>query len=94
MIDAFPVIEIERLILRQFTPGDLEHVYRGLSDPDVVRYYGVHFDTLEASEEQLSWFSDLESSGKGLWWAICAKADNTFLGAGNVQPPGKTNQSP
>lgn len=92
MTDAFPVIESKRLILRQFTQQDLEHVFLGLSNPDVVRYYGVHYDTLEATKEQLTWFRDLESSGKGLWWAICAKADNSFLGAGGLNDLDKKNR--
>ena len=35
----------ERIVLRTISPGDQEHVFRGLSHPDVVRYYGVRFDS-------------------------------------------------
>ncbi len=82
MTDNFPIIKTERLRLRQFSIRDLENVYHGLSHPDVIKYYGVRFDSLEATKEQISWFSDLEKSGTGLWWAICWKDKSTFLGAG------------
>ncbi len=35
---AFPVIETERLILRQFTPDDAQALFVCLSEPDVWRY--------------------------------------------------------
>ena len=82
MTDSFPIIETERLRLRQFSIGDLENVFRGLSHPDVIKYYGVSFKSLEAAKEQISWFAELEKSGTGLWWAICWKDKNTFVGAG------------
>ncbi len=56
----FPRIETERFILRQFTENDLENAYKGLSHPEVIAYYGVSFDSLEATKEQIDWFRDLE----------------------------------
>jgi len=67
--------------LRQFHSGDLEDVFNGLSHPDVIRYYGVSYQTLEAAQEQMKFFSDLETNGTGLWWAICSNKDQTFYGA-------------
>ncbi len=80
----FPVIETDRFILRQFTGNDLGNVFNGLSHPDVIRYYGVSFDSLEATREQMDWFENLERDGKGIWWAICSREDNSFCGAGGL----------
>ncbi len=55
----FPVIETDRFTLRQFTDDDLENVFAGLSHPEVTQYYGVRFDSLEATKEQMDWFKDL-----------------------------------
>ncbi len=92
MAQNFPTIQTERFILRQFTSADLENVFRGLSHPDVIKYYGISFSSLEATKEQMTWFSDLEKNNTGIWWAICSKADNTFLGAGGLNDLDKDNR--
>lgn len=78
---AFPEIKTQRLLLRQFNANDLENVYRGLSHPEVIKYYGVSYPTQEAAREQMTYFSDLEKNGTGIWWAICSIKDQTFYGA-------------
>jgi len=84
MKSKFPQLVSKRLLLRQFNDSDLENVYRGLSHPEVIKYYGVSYDTLEATKEQMTWFAELERNGKGIWWAVCNKEDGTFLGAGGL----------
>lgn len=61
-------------------PADIEHVFRGLSHPDVVRYYGVRFDSLVATRAQMDWYATLEREGTGRWWALRSENDN-FCGA-------------
>jgi ribosomal-protein-alanine N-acetyltransferase len=56
----------------------------GLSHPDVTKYYGVHFDTMEAAKEQMAWFANLERTGTGIWWAVCSSDNNTFYGAAGL----------
>jgi ribosomal-protein-alanine N-acetyltransferase len=81
----FPTIRTERLLLRQFVESDLENVYKGLSDPEVIRYYGISYKTLEDTKAQMDFFADLEKKGKGIWWAVCSSSDNkTFYGAGGL----------
>lgn len=80
----FPILESERTILRQFKESDLENVFKGLSHPDVIKYYGISFDSLEATKEQLTWFANLEKNGTGIWWAVISKIDGKFLGAGGL----------
>lgn len=71
-----------RLLLRPITDADIHQVYEGLSHPDVIRYYGVSFDSLEATEEQMRWYSDLVKNGTGKWWAVCSPDGSEFYGAG------------
>lgn len=83
-INDFPIIRTERLRLRQFEESDIENVFKGLSHPDVIKYYGVSYQTLESTKEQMSFFTDLIKNGTGIWWAICSPDDKTFYGAGGL----------
>jgi [ribosomal protein S5]-alanine N-acetyltransferase len=80
----FPVLKTERLLLRQFAERDLENVYKGLSHPDIIRYYGVSYRTLEDTKAQMTFFADLEKNGTGIWWAVCSSDNSTFYGAGGL----------
>ncbi|GAA5219373.1 GNAT family N-acetyltransferase [Membranihabitans marinus] len=92
MKDCFPILKSQRLILRQIVESDLENVYKGLSHPEVVRYYGVEFNSLEATVEQMNWFADLEKNGNGMYWAICSNGDGSFMGAGGLSDLSQKNK--
>lgn len=79
---SFPCLKTKRLIFRQITPTDIQNIYKGLSNPKVIKYYGISFDSLEATEEQMIWYRDLEQNETGIWWAICSLDNNVFYGAG------------
>lgn len=80
----FPAIKTSRCTLRKIVPGDITHIYEGLSHPEVIRYYGVSFDTLESTKEQMEWFDRLENEETGIWWAICSSDNTTFYGAAGL----------
>ena len=71
-----------RICLRDIVSADLNNIFRGLSNPDVIKYYGVSFNSLEATREQMTWFRDLEKNETGKWWAVCDSITSEFLGAG------------
>ena len=71
-------------LLRQFVESDLENVFKGLSHPDIIKYYGISYQTLAETEEQMKFFADLEKNGTGKWWAICSLDNRTFYGAGGL----------
>jgi [ribosomal protein S5]-alanine N-acetyltransferase len=77
----FPELRSDRLMLRRITVNDKVKVFEGLSNKDVIRYYGVSYDTLDSIQEQMDWYEYLEDSGTGLWWAITDDKDGTFYGA-------------
>ena len=88
----FPILETDRIVLRQFTHDDLPNVFHGLSHPDIIKYYGVSFQTLEETKDQMEWFADLEKNETGIWWAVCSKDDGRFLGAGGLNDLNKKDR--
>jgi hypothetical protein len=36
-----PILQNPKYLLRAFDPVDIHFVFQGLSDPEVVQYYGV-----------------------------------------------------
>src|SRR5688572_7252902 len=84
MKDNFPVLTTDRLLLRQFVDADLENIFKGLSHPDVIKYYGVSYQTEEAAKEQMKFFSDLEKNETGIWWAVCSSGNKIFYGAAGL----------
>ena len=88
----FPIIRIDRLLLRQFVDSDIENVYKGLSDPEIIKYYGVSYKTLEDTKAQMRFFSDLEKEGTGIWWAVCSLDNKTFYGAGGLNSLSKEHK--
>ncbi|SHF24617.1 ribosomal-protein-alanine N-acetyltransferase [Arenibacter palladensis] len=92
MKSTFPALESERVALRQFVDSDLGNVFKGLSHPDIIKYYGISFNSMEATKEQMAWFADLEKNETGIWWAICSKEDGRFLGAGGLNNISKENR--
>ncbi|OXA75934.1 ribosomal-protein-alanine N-acetyltransferase [Flavobacterium aquidurense] len=78
----FPTLNTERLLLRQIKQEDIQSIYCGLSNPELVKYYGISFDSLESTEEQMIWYRNLEQNETGIWWAICSPDNTIFYGAG------------
>jgi len=76
-----PELKTRRLLLNKIKSGDNSNIYKGLSMPEVIKYYGVNYMSLEATEEQMNWYSNLEKSNSGMWWAIRLKDTEEFCGA-------------
>ena len=77
-------ISTSRLFLRPFEDADIQFVFQRLSHSDVIKYYGVNFDSLEATKEQMDWFKNLEKTKTGQWWAVCSADQKTCYGAGGI----------
>ena len=92
MTTEFPILKTKRLLLRQFVESDLESVFKGLSHPDIIKYYGVSYQTLEATKKQMTFFADLEKNETGIWWAVCSADNKTFYGAGGLNSLSKEHK--
>ncbi len=77
----FPELHSERLHLRKIRPEDKATIFKGLSHPAVIQYYGVSYKNIEEAEEQMRWYRNLEKSESGIWWGICLKDSFSLIGA-------------
>jgi len=85
-------LQSNRLLLRPFIESDVQSVFEGLSHPDIIKHYGVSFDSLEGTQRQMNWFADLEKEGTGMWFAVCSLDNTTFYGAGGLNDLSKEHK--
>ena len=74
-----PILESERLLLREFVPGDVEALSAMLSDPETMRYYPAPLDRAgvgEWIERNRRRYAD---AGYGLW-AMVLKSSGEIVG--------------
>jgi ribosomal-protein-alanine N-acetyltransferase len=80
LFEPFPVLRKQPVLLRQIKPSDQIAVFQGLSDPDVIRYYGVEYHSLADTKAQMDWYRDIQQQGSGIWWAITTEAVGDLIG--------------
>ena len=68
-------------MLRKIQAKDIDQVFAGLSHPDVVNYYGLSYDSVDATSEQMVWYESLLSERTGIWWAIAELEQDKLIGA-------------
>lgn len=78
---TIPNLETDRLRLEKITQKDQQNIFNGSSHTDVIKYYGVNYTTYSETKEQMNWYSNLEKSASGMWWAIYLKSSKIFCGA-------------
>jgi RimJ/RimL family protein N-acetyltransferase len=76
-----PILETDRLLLREFVMDDVEEFFRMVSDSDVTRYTGEGGKTLEDARKGLEErvFHDYRKYGYGRWAAVY-KPTGTVIG--------------
>lgn len=73
-IDVFPILETERLTLRQVTQEDASNLLAYLSDVDVMKYYGLEpFKSINDAFDEISWYKSIFEKGTGIRWGISLK---------------------
>lgn len=80
MPPVFPNLITERLLLRQVQPEDQGFIFEGLSHPDVIPFFGVRYDTFEATKRQMDWYAKAYEEGTGGPWKIIEKSSGKRLG--------------
>jgi ribosomal-protein-alanine N-acetyltransferase len=79
---VFPVLETERLVLRAVTPGDTAAVFRNMSDPRVVRYFGVApMTSIDEAAQRIDSFTTAFQEHAGVRWAITYRDTGAFMGS-------------
>jgi [ribosomal protein S5]-alanine N-acetyltransferase len=80
--DVFPVLESERLILRQITPDDAEVIFRIFADPRVIRYWGAApMASIEEAHGKIAGITAAFREKFGIRWAITLKGSNRLIGS-------------
>jgi len=77
----FPELHTERFLLKQIITADQAFIFRGLSHPDVIPFYGVEFKTIEDAKKQMDFYDDLWREKKGIWWKIADRVSGEPVGA-------------
>lgn len=67
--------------LRKIKAKDIHKVFEGLSHPDVIAHYGVSYNSLAATMEQMLWYEKLLSERTGMWWGIPENERDELVGA-------------
>lgn len=77
----FPELETERFYLKEFKPDDQSFVFEALGHPEVIHFYGVHYDSLEDTKQQMDFYEKIWRERTGCWWKIVSKTTGQPAGA-------------
>jgi [ribosomal protein S5]-alanine N-acetyltransferase len=78
----FPVIETERLILREVTTDDDKDIFTYLSDQDVMKHMGLEpYQTVKDVWEEIRWYQTIRKEGSGIRWGITRKDSGRVIGS-------------
>lgn len=82
---AFPVLETERLLLRDVAHEDLEMIYQFNADPQTLRFVprDPYTDRLQAIEK-IAGFHQGYRNRQGVWWTFTLKETGELLGYGGL----------
>ncbi|MEJ9233016.1 GNAT family N-acetyltransferase [Peribacillus butanolivorans] len=77
----FPILETERLILREITKEDAEGIFACFSNENVTRYYGHEtLESIEEAEKFVDFFSNNYNEKRGIRWGIEKKETKGIIG--------------
>ncbi|MDQ6597957.1 N-acetyltransferase [Bacillus salipaludis] len=77
----FPILETERLLLREISKDDAEGIFACFSNENVTKYYGQ--ETLESKEQAESFvdfFANSYKEKRGIRWGIEIKGTQGIIG--------------
>lgn len=78
---VFPLLETERLILREITSEDAHSIFNIFSNDKIMNLYGQFpFTRIGEANKLINIFKDNFNSGKGIRWGISLKANNRLIG--------------
>ncbi|WP_285767060.1 GNAT family protein [Peribacillus sp. SI8-4] len=82
MEKGFPVIETQRLILREATKADAGDMFEYLSDIDVVKPMGLEpCQTVHEVLDEIEWYQSIRKEGTGIRWGITMKDNGKVIGS-------------
>lgn len=81
LIVDFPEFFLPLCTLRRIHRRDVDAIFAGLSNPQVIAHYGVSYQSLEATDEQMRWYDELLERREGIWWGIALPGRDELVGA-------------
>ena len=81
-LTAFPVLETQRLILREVTIDDADVIFALMSDLQVMRYYGAPMQSHDDAVKRINSIRTAFQERNIVYWAITEKVSNNFVGSG------------
>ncbi len=77
----FPILETERLILREITQHDKEAIFSCFSNEELLKHYGQEaFTDMAEAEALIQLFSSNYKENKGIRWGIERKGTEGLIG--------------
>lgn len=82
----FPILETERLILRELTENDAQSVLNCFSNEDVLRYYGQNpLSSVNQVKQIIRHFAINYNEKRGIKWGIKIKGKEGIIGTIGIQ---------
>lgn len=82
MEQSFPLLETERLVLREITVEDAPGMLKYLSDKEVMKYYGLApFQSVNDALDEISWYQSIFRNKTGIRWGITLKEQQEVIGS-------------
>jgi ribosomal-protein-alanine N-acetyltransferase len=82
-LHTFPILETERLLLRQLAAADAQDYFLFLSDAENIRYYDpAPMTQLEQAEKSIERHRRRFAQQEALRWGITLKGENRVIGTG------------
>ena len=79
--NSFPVIETERLVLRELALADQHAILSNFLDEAVTRWFFEHpYTELSQAKEIIREFDEKYRTGKGITWGITLKGHDVVIG--------------
>jgi [ribosomal protein S5]-alanine N-acetyltransferase len=80
-LDVFPILETERLVLREITSKDVRAIYDNFSDERVTEYYDLEtFTDLSQAEALIEKLASGFNTHEQIRWAITLKPIDHLIG--------------
>lgn len=81
-VPTFPVLETERLTLREIAVDDADAIFAMMSDLQVMRYYGVPMRSREEAVKRANSIRAAFQERNIVYWAMIEKTSGDFIGSG------------
>ncbi len=76
----FPELQTERLLMKKIEAADQGFVFEGLSHQEVIPFYGVRYESFEATKAQMEFYEQLVAEGSGLPWKLVERETGAPIG--------------